>query len=104
MSLNYSVWIFGVSVVDKSLVRKFSVHDKKYNGLIFKEALELVEALPKGDYIIAGKGYDSDRLRIQVKDKGAVPVIPRKKNSTVINDDMDWCLYKYRHLVEKVFL
>ena len=68
-----------------------------------KEAPELVAALPKGDYIIADKGYDSDPLRIQIKDKGAVPVIPRKKNSTVGNDDMDWCLYKYRHLVENVF-
>ena len=68
-----------------------------------KEAPELVGALPKASYIIADKGYDSDPLRIQIKEKGAVPIIPRKKNSTVGNDDMDWCLYKYRHLVENVF-
>ncbi len=68
-----------------------------------KEAPELAAVLPKAGAIIADKGYDSDPLRIQIKDKGAVPVIPRKKNSTVGNDDMDWCLYKYRHLVENVF-
>jgi transposase len=68
-----------------------------------KEAPKLVAELPKGSYIIADKGYDSELLRVQIKNQGAVPVIPRKKNSTVGNDDMDWCLYKYRHLVENVF-
>ncbi|WP_198243554.1 MULTISPECIES: IS5 family transposase [Bacteria] len=68
-----------------------------------KEAPKLVAELPKGDYIVADRGYDSEALRLQIKDKGAVPVIPRKKNSTRGNDEMDWCLYKYRHLVENVF-
>lgn len=30
-------------------------------------------------------------------------MIPRKVNLKTGNDDMDWCLYKYRHLVENVF-
>jgi transposase len=68
-----------------------------------KEAPELVAKLPLANYMIADKGYDSEPLRIQMRDKGAVPIIPRKQNSTVGNDDMDWCLYKYRHLVENVF-
>ena len=68
-----------------------------------KEAPELIAQLPKADYIIADRGYDSEDLRTQIVDKGAIPVIPRKKNSTVGNDDIDWCLYKYRHLVENVF-
>jgi len=59
--------------------------------------------LPKADYIIADRGYDSEDLRTQIIDKGTIPVIPRKKNSKVGNDDIDWCLYKYRHLVENVF-
>lgn len=59
--------------------------------------------LPKSDYIIADRGYDSEALRDKIGDKGAIPVIPRKKNSKVGNDDIDWCLYKYRHLVENVF-
>ena len=28
---------------------------------------------------------------------------PRKRNSIKGNDDMDWDLYKYRHLVENIF-
>lgn len=68
-----------------------------------KEAPELVAKLPVADYVIADKGYDSEPLRIQIRDKGAVPMIPRRQNSTIGNDDMDWCLYKYRHLVENVF-
>ncbi|HEA16006.1 MAG TPA: IS5/IS1182 family transposase, partial [Pseudoalteromonas prydzensis] len=31
------------------------------------------------------------------------PVIPRKDNSLVGNEDIDWCMYKYRHLVENAF-
>ena len=33
----------------------------------------------------------------------SIPVIPRKNNSKIGNIDMDWCLYKYRHLVENLF-
>ena len=68
-----------------------------------KEAPRLVAELPDADYIIADRGYDSEDLRIQIRNKGAIPIIPRKKNSIVGNDDIDWCLYKYRHLVENVF-
>lgn len=32
------------------------------------------------------------------------PVIPRKSNSKQINDDTDWCLSLYRHLVEIALL
>lgn len=38
-----------------------------------------------------------------IKQKSSVPVIPRKSNSIIGNDDMDWGLYKYRHLVENIF-
>jgi transposase len=68
-----------------------------------KEAPKLVAELPKADYIIADRGYDSEQLRTQMKDQGAIAVIPRKKNSKIGNDEMDWGLYKYRHLVENVF-
>ena len=59
--------------------------------------------MPISEYLITDKGYDSDVLRKQIGDSGIIPVIPRKKNSTVGNDGLDWCLYKYRHLVEKAF-
>jgi transposase len=72
------------------------VHDSKV-------APELIVRLPLADYIIADKGYDSEEIRELIRGKGSTPLIPRKKNSKTGNDDMDWCLYKYRHLVENIF-
>ena len=63
----------------------------------------LIAGLPISEYLIADKGYDSDVLRKQVDDSGIIPVIPRKKNSLIGNNNLDWCLYKYRHLVENAF-
>lgn len=68
-----------------------------------KVAPDLVENLPQSEYTVADKGYDSEPLRIQIRDKGSIPVLPRKKNSKTGNNDMDWHLYKYRHLVENAF-
>jgi transposase len=72
------------------------VHDSK-------AAPELIARLPFADYTIADKGYDSEEIRNLIREKGSIPLIPRKKNSKTGNGDMDWCLYKYRHLVENVF-
>ncbi len=72
------------------------VHDGKVAPKFFAK-------LPDTDYMIADKGYDSEELRDLVRAKSSVPVIPRKRNSTIGNDDMDWGLYKYRHLVENIF-
>lgn len=72
------------------------VHDAKV-------APELIAALPRAQYTIADKGYDSEEIRNQIKEKSSTPVIPRKKNSKIGNSDMDWGLYKYRHLVENIF-
>jgi transposase len=68
-----------------------------------KVALKFFAQLPDADYMIADKGYDSEELRDLVRSKSSIPVIPRKSNSKTGNDDMDWGLYKYRHLVENVF-
>ena len=56
-------------------------------------AEELIVALPKADYVIADKGYDSESTREVIRKCGATPIIPRKKNSKIGNDDIDWCLY-----------
>jgi transposase len=72
------------------------VHDSK-------AAPELIARLPFSDYKIADKGYDSEEIRKLIRETGGTPIIPRKKNSKTGNDDIDWCLYKYRHLVENVF-
>jgi transposase len=68
-----------------------------------KAAPELIAKLPKADYTIADKGDDSEEIREQIRQKSSIPIIPKKKNSKTGNVDMDWCLYKYRHLVENVF-
>jgi transposase len=53
--------------------------------------------------IIGDKGYDCEKLREQVLDKGAVPHIPRKSNSQKPNPHFDKYLYRHRHLVENLF-
>ena len=68
-----------------------------------KAAPELLTKLPCSEFVIADKGYDSNFLRWLIHKKSSIPMIPRKNNSTIGNQDMDWCLYKYRHLVENVF-
>ena len=66
-------------------------------------ASELIEKLPAAEAVVADKGYDSEKIREQVKSKGAEAMIPRKSNSTIGNAEMDWALYNLRHLVEHSF-
>ena len=47
---------------------------------------------------------DSERFREFIEDCGSVANIPRRSTNKADNQDMDWCLYKYRHLVENAFL
>ena len=68
-----------------------------------KVAPEFIEKLPASDYVIADKGYDSEDLRNVIRNRSSVPLIPRKTNSKKGNFDMDWSLYKLRHLVENIF-
>ena len=66
-------------------------------------APELIAQVEPAEAIIADKGYDSGRLREQIENQGSRVVIPRKRNSVKGNGDLDWCLYRYRHLVENAF-
>jgi transposase len=68
-----------------------------------KAAPELIAKLPQAGAIIADKGYDSESIREQIASKGSQVVIPRKRNSTKGNGDLDRGLYRYRHLVENAF-
>ena len=72
------------------------VHDSK-------EAQNLINQVPELEILIADRRYDSDILRTNIENQGAQSFIPRKINSKIGNKDMDWCLYKYRHLVENAF-
>lgn len=66
-------------------------------------APELIAQLPSAEVIVADKGYDSERIREQIKTQGARPVVPRKRNSIRGNADLDRGLYRYRHLEENAF-
>ena len=68
-----------------------------------KIAPKLVSILPTSEYLIADRGYDSEALRNQIREKGMIPMCLRKRKSLTGNNDMDWDLYKYRHLVENAF-
>jgi len=68
-----------------------------------KIAPEFIEKLPAAPFTIADKGYDSEEVRDAIYKKSSIPVIPRKSNSKIGNADMDWGLYKYRHLIENLF-
>ncbi|WDE10122.1 IS5 family transposase [Thalassomonas haliotis] len=66
-------------------------------------ANSLITHSPQSEYVVADKGYDSEAVRKCSENNGAISVIPRRKNSKKGNEEMDWCLYKYRHLVENAF-
>ncbi|WP_230340546.1 IS5 family transposase [Paralysiella testudinis] len=59
--------------------------------------------LAETELVNADKGYDSDRPREQIEQSGAKANIPYKSNREEKNKDMDWYLYKIRHLVENAF-
>ena len=74
------------------------VHDSKLAPKLISVTMH-----PESDHFIADRGYDSEPLREQIRDLGSNAIIPRKSNSKTGNGDVDWSLYKYRHLVENVF-
>jgi len=68
-----------------------------------KTASEFIAQLSATDALIADKGYDSEAICELVEKKGAKAVILRKSNSVIGSGEMDWALYRYRHLVENAF-
>lgn len=68
-----------------------------------KVAVDFIEQLPVSEYTIADMGYDSEDVRDSIRNKSSTPIIPRKSNSLIGNKNMDWFLYKFRHLIENAF-
>ncbi|ELF5344629.1 IS5 family transposase [Vibrio metschnikovii] len=67
-------------------------------------AESLVDNLKEVNVFIADKGYDSEALRAYVDSKGGETVIPKRNyRQDIDKESMDWCLYKYRHLIENAF-
>lgn len=67
------------------------------------QAVSLIAKLSNAGVVVADKGYDSEAIRAQIVQQGGQAMIPRKRNSVKGNADMDWGLYRYRHLVENIF-
>jgi transposase len=55
---------------------------------------------PKG--LIADRGYDADAIRQDLDDRGAMPVIPTKKNRKV-QIPIDGHIYALRNRIERCF-
>ena len=66
------------------------------------QASALIEGLT-AEYLLADKGYDTNDIISQAIAQGMKPVIPAKKNRTVVRE-YDKELYRLRHLVENAFL
>ena len=66
------------------------------------QAGRLIEGL-SAEYLLADRGYDSDRIIEQATHQGMKTVIPPRKNRTV-QREYDHDLYQLRHLVENAFL
>jgi len=87
-----------LAVDDYGLPVEFEITGGEINDC--SAAPGLITRLPDTKAIVADKGYDSGWIREQITKKGARAVIPGKRNSLKGNADMDWGLYRYRHLVE----
>lgn len=67
-----------------------------------KAAPVLLERARRMLYLSGDKGHDADRLRRSLRDAGAVPVIPGRRNrKRAIRYDKD--RYRSRHLIENAF-
>ena len=67
-------------------------------------ARELLEPYDlQGRYVIADKGYDSDRFVERLKKRGAIVVIPSRRTARHPRS-IDRHIYMERHLVENLFL
>lgn len=57
---------------------------------------------PSPKVMLADKGYDSDAIRQDLKDRGVEPIIPFKRNRKV-QEPIDGFLYALRNMVERCF-
>jgi transposase len=57
---------------------------------------------PSPKVMLADKGYDSDAIRQDLKDRGVEPIIPFKRNRKV-QEPFDGFLYALRNMVERCF-
>jgi transposase len=67
------------------------------------QVVDAVLDTPRAPLAVTGdKGYDSDKVRQQIKDEGALPVIPSRRNA----GKKAYCpkrIYRQRHKIENYF-
>lgn len=80
----------------------FDLSEGQRHDIVHAESL--IDQLDEVNTIVCDKGYDSEPFRTFVKERGGETVIAKRNYGQDIDkDSMDWCLYKYRHLVENAF-
>lgn len=80
----------------------FELSGGQRNDIVMAQTL--VSNAPPSKVTVADKGYDSEDFRAYLQEqRGSTPVIPRRKDNTKGNKEMDWAMYKHRHLVENAF-
>lgn len=57
----------------------------------------------QANYLIADRGYDSNKIMQKAESLGMEAVIPSKKNR-IVQREHNKDLYRHRHLVENAFL
>lgn len=82
---------------------EFIISDGTTNDVkVAPDLLELL-CLEHTEVVCMDKGYDSEKLREQIRERNTHANIPKRANTKSNNDHMDWYLYKIRHLVENAF-
>lgn len=91
-----------IHALSDTLGRPVALHVTAGNVSDITMAETLLAEVEDCRYVLADKGYDSDKLRAKIREKGAKPVIPgRKSRKKPIR--FDKVRYKFRWMVEAVF-
>ncbi|QBM77949.1 IS5 family transposase (plasmid) [Sphingomonas sp. AAP5] len=95
-------WTTKVHALTDVIGRPYALMLTPGNVSDIKAAPALLERAGHMRYLLGDKGYDADRLRRSLRDAGAVPVIPGRRNrKRIIRYDKD--RYRGRHLIENAF-
>lgn len=95
-------WTTKIQALTDVISRPYALMLTAGNVSDVKATPALLERAGPMRYLLADKGYDADRLRRLLRDAGAVPVIPGRRNrKRTIRYGKD--RYCGRHLIENAF-
>ena len=95
-------WTTKVHALTDVIGRPYALMLTPGNVSDIKAAPALLERAGRMRYLLGDKGYDADRLRRSLRESGAVPVIPGRRNrKRAIRYDQERC--RGRHLIENAF-